>query len=121
MDGTHTEISVRGHDLSVNKQGGKQSELNVDWTLLPSVYDIREVLKVLTSNCAEYGGDYPRDNWKKIDLESHLNHLVDHVMMGMYFAKGSVDVDSAYEELTHAVCRALFCLYQLRRQEGCNK
>lgn len=116
---THTETSVQGHDLSVNEQGGKQSKLNVDWTLLPSVYDFREVLKVLTENCAEYSGDYPRGNWEKIDLNSHLNHLVDHAMMGMYFSE--FDKDSAYEELTHAVCRALFCLYQLRRQEGCNK
>lgn len=113
---THdTELSVLGHEIEVNENGGKQSKLNVDWTLLPSVYDLREVLKVLTSNCAEYGGDYPRDNWKKIDVEGHMNHLVDHAMMGMYFSK--FDKDSAYEELTHVVCRALFCLYQLRRQE----
>jgi hypothetical protein len=114
-----TETSVLGHELEVNESGGKSSKLNVDWTLLPSVYDLREILKVLTENCDEYGGDYPRNNWKKIDLESHLNHLVDHAMMGMYFAK--YDKDSAYDELTHAVCRALFCLYQLRRQEDCNK
>lgn len=104
--------SVQGHDITVNENGGKSSKLNVDWTLLPSVYDLREVIKVLTSNCIEHGGDYPRDNWKKLDLEVNLNHLIDHAMMGLAFSK--YDKESAYDELTHAVCRALFALYQLR-------
>ena len=110
-----TEVSVLGHEIEVNENGGKSSKLNADWTLLPSVYDLREVIKVFTENCDEYGGDYPRDNWKKLDLESQLNHLVDHAMMGMHLAE--YDKAGAYEEITHAVCRALFCLYQLRLQQ----
>ena len=119
MKDTHTtETSVFGHEVRVNAEGGKSSKISVDWTLFPSVYDLREVLKVLTENCDEYGGDYPRNNWKKLSLNDNFNHLVDHAMMGMSLS--AYDKESAYEELTHAVCRALFCLYQLRQEDTTN-
>lgn len=112
---SHIEISVHGHDVLVNNNGGKSSKLDVDWTLLPSVYDMRKVIRVFTYNCSEHGGDYPRDNWKKLDINDNFNHLLDHVLTALEIHK--YDKQDAYEEITHAVCRALFVLYQLRVSE----
>lgn len=108
------EQSVQGHTLTVNSCGGKSSKLDVDWTLLPSVYDLREVIKVLTENCDEHGGDYPRNNWRKLSVSTNFNHLIDHTLTSLQLS--DCDPAYSYEELTHACARLLFLLVQLRER-----
>jgi hypothetical protein len=105
--------SVHGHNISVNAQGGKSSKLDADWTLLPDSRDLREIVKVLTENCDEHGGDYPRGNWKKLSPLDNYNHAIDHIMTSLEFFNDE-DHPDAYDELTHAACRILFILFQLR-------
>jgi hypothetical protein len=55
--------------------------------------------KVLSEGAEKYG----EQNWRKIDIPDHLNHLLMHTYA--YLAGDTTD-----EHLSHILCRATFAL-----------
>ena len=84
--------------------GYKSAPLPVRFSFLP--YDaLYEVAKVLTENCDEYGGKYPKDNWRKCpDYTIMLDGMLSHVHR---LLEGEGD---ELEHLSHIACRALMML-----------
>ncbi len=59
--------------IVANAKGGKQSQVSYGFHLMDAraMFRLAEVL--------QYGATrYERDNWRKIDAEDHLNHLLGH-------------------------------------------
>lgn len=84
--------------MVVNENGGGQSRSLYRMDLV----DPKAILataKVLKEGADKYGAE----NWRLIDVDDHLNHLLIHVYA--YLAG-----DRSDEHLSHAVCRALFAL-----------
>lgn len=77
-----------------NENGGKQSVVAGRFDLIPPVAAF-ELAKVMEHGATKYE---PR-NWMKIDVDSHLNHLLAHVFA--YLAGDRQD-----DHLTHALARA---------------
>lgn len=88
-----------------NEAGGKQSRLDYDLTLIDPIF-LQELAKVMTENCAEYGGHYERDNWRKIEAHDHLRHLYNHVSL-IQQTYEEVGTDEAYTHILHAACRVM--------------
>lgn len=88
-----------------NDEGGKQSKLHRDWTLVP--WDAMAlVIQVLEEGAAKYG----KDNWKTIPVQENFQHLFEHTIA----AYQCEDDELLYmEHLTHIICRALFTLQLL--------
>jgi hypothetical protein len=84
--------------IETNSKGGKQSKLNVRFDLLDptAMLALGRVLK-------EGFDTYGKDNWKNIDVDSHLNHAMYHILM--HQAK-----DTSEEHLHHALCRMMFAV-----------
>jgi hypothetical protein len=84
--------------IETNSKGGKQSKLNVRFDLLDptAMLALGRVLK-------EGFDTYGKDNWKNIDVDSHLNHAMYHIIM--HIAK-----DTSEEHLHHALCRMMFAV-----------
>ncbi len=85
-------------ERTINKKGGSQSNIPVRFDLIdgPSLF---EMAKVLHEGAVKYG----ENNWRKIDVPDHLNHLLMHV-----YAYLSGDRTDAH--LSHALCRAMFAM-----------
>ena len=81
-----------------NEQGGKQSAVNVDLTLLPPI-GVAIVGQILTTGARKYG----RDNWVNIPVEDHVNHAMVHIMAWL-----SNRCDCHH--LHHAATRLLFAV-----------
>lgn len=79
-----------------NEQGGSQSRVLYDFTLADPKA-MFEMCKVLKEGADKYG----RENWRLIDVEDHLNHMIIHAYA--YLAG-----DRSDEHLSHIMCRALF-------------
>lgn len=81
-----------------NEQGGGQSDspYRLDLVDPKALLDISKVLK-------EGADKYGENNWKKISINDHLNHLLVHVYA--YLAG-----DESDKHLAHAACRAIFAL-----------
>lgn len=81
-----------------NEQGGGQSAspYRLDLVDPKALLDISKVLK-------EGADKYGENNWKKISINDHLNHLLVHVYA--YLAG-----DKSDKHLAHAACRAIFAL-----------
>lgn len=96
-------INMLGPDAPtvVNEKGGKQSKVEGFFMGLPAKAII-EVAKVLEHGREKYG----KDNWRQIDSESHLNHLMMHIYGDMTGDRSEGDVG----HLAHAACRALMAL-----------
>jgi hypothetical protein len=77
-----------------NERGGLQSVVEGRFDLLPPVA-MFELAKVMQHGAEKYA---PR-NWMKIDVDSHLNHLLQHVFA--YLAGDTQD-----DHLAHALARA---------------
>ena len=88
-----------------NEAGGGQSDTQYRLDLVDPLA-ILEVAKVLKEGADKYGAN----NWKRISLDDHLNHLLVHVYA--YLAG-----DRSAEHLSHATCRALFALGVAQNQE----
>lgn len=91
-------------EVAVNERGGKQSKLAVRHDLLPHVA-VQKVAEVVAEGAAKYA----TNNWRLIEVESHLNHALAHVNN---YLRQSVAPDGAdsVEELSHAACRVLMAL-----------
>jgi hypothetical protein len=79
-----------------NERGGGQSKAEYHFTSLDPLA-MFEMTKVLAEGDAKYG----TNNWRKIDIEDHLNHLIIHAYA--YLAG-----DRSDEHLSHIMCRAMF-------------
>lgn len=89
----------------VNEKGGRQSKVLYRFDLLDPLA-MFEMTKVLAVGAEKYG----EDNWRKISIEDHLNHLIIHAYA--YLAG-----DKSDEHLSHIMCRAMFA-QAVEKQEG---
>jgi hypothetical protein len=107
-------IEEQAHDAETvtNEYGGQSSKTSFDFTLLPSIQGLFDVIKILTDNCKEYGGKYSRGNWKTVTENDNFNHLIQHVFEA-YEAHSNADTSSTYEHVNHAICRLMFLQYSL--------
>ena len=82
--------------ITTNERGGGQSHIPVRFDLIdgPALF---EMAKVLHEGAEKYGAN----NWRKIDVEDHLNHLIMHAYA--YLAGDRTD-----EHLSHIMCRSMF-------------
>jgi hypothetical protein len=83
---------------TTNEKGGSQSDIPVRFDLIDA-RAMFEMAKVLDSGAKKYG----TDNWRGIDINDHLNHLLMHTYA--YLAGDSTD-----DHLSHILCRATFAL-----------
>ncbi len=90
--------SIAGPDAPrvTNEKGGSQSHIPVRFDLIdgPALF---EMAKVLHEGAVKYGAN----NWRRIDVEDHLNHLIMH-------AYAYLSGDRSDEHLSHIMCRATF-------------
>jgi hypothetical protein len=95
---------------TVNAKGGKQSALPYRTDLLPPLACL-SVSEVLAGGARKYG----ENNWHKIGVREHLNHVLTHLFA--YLAG-----DGSDDHLEHAACRALMALeIKLREAKGADK
>ena len=90
------DIVSRDAPTTTNEQGGSQSLIPVRFDLIDGKA-LFEMAKVLHEGAEKYGVD----NWRKIPVEDHLNHLIMHAYA--YLAGDQTD-----EHLSHCMCRATF-------------
>lgn len=83
---------------TTNAKGGSQSDINVRFDLIDAKA-MFEMAKVLDHGAKKYGAN----NWRKIDVDDHLNHLLMHTYA--YLAGDRTD-----DHLSHILCRATFAL-----------
>jgi hypothetical protein len=81
-----------------NQAGGKQSQLDYRFDLIDAKA-LFAMAKVLHEGEVKYGPD----NWRKINVDSHLNHALSHIYA--YFAGDKQD-----DHLSHALCRTMMAL-----------
>jgi hypothetical protein len=81
-----------------NDNGGKQSKLPASFVLMDAkaLFRLGKVLK-------EGAEKYERDNWRKIDTESHIDHALNHIFA--YLAGDKQD-----NHLDHAFCRLMMAI-----------
>lgn len=84
--------------ITTNEKGGGQSHIPVRFDLIDA-QAMFAVAGVLHEGAEKYG----ENNWRLIDIEDHLNHLLTHVYA--YLAG-----DTSDDHLSHAACRAIFAL-----------
>lgn len=79
-----------------NERGGGQSLIEVRFDLIdgPALF---EMANVLHKGAVKYG----ENNWRKIEVPDHLNHLIMHAYA---FLAG----DQSDHHLSHIMCRAMF-------------
>lgn len=81
-----------------NEQGGRQSHLPFRFDLLDP-HAMAALGNVLYEGAAKHGDE----NWRKIPIRDHLNHLLAHVFA--YMAG-----DESDDHLEHAFCRAMMAV-----------
>jgi hypothetical protein len=84
--------------ITTNSKGGSQSDIPVRFDLIDGKA-LFEMAKVLDYGAKKYG----ENNWRKIEIDDHLNHLLMHTYA--YLAGDRTD-----EHLSHILCRATFAL-----------
>lgn len=108
-----------------NEFGGMQSSIGVDMTLLP-LDGLLRAAAIVTSNAKDYGGKYPRNNWRDIPLRDQIRHAYLHVAKAGYYLDqaeyagrmNDFEAVAHYEskvvqEMAHAACRTLFATSDL--------
>lgn len=89
-------VSSPDAPTTTNERGGKQSLIEVRFDLIdgPAMMEMAHVL---------YTGaiKYTEDNWRKIPVKDHINHLIAHSYA--YLAGNRED-----HHLSHMMCRAMF-------------
>ena len=91
-----SDIAKPDAEIVENEHGGKQSHIPVRFDLIDGKA-LFEQAKVLHEGAVRYG----ENNWRKIPVEDHLNHLIMHAYA--YLAGDRTD-----EHLSHIMCRATF-------------
>lgn len=87
-------------EITTNAQGGKQSATLGRFDLLPA-HAVMRVAQVLQHGASRYSAN----NWRKIPMESHINHALQHLFALM-------DGDQHDDHLGHAACRIMMALEQ---------
>lgn len=85
-------------EIITNEQGGRQSKTDYAFQLMPpqAMFSIAQVL--------HFGAQkYEPNNWKKIPLEDHLNHVIGHIY-------AHLAGDTQDDHLEHAGCRMMMAL-----------
>lgn len=82
----------------VNENGGKQSALPFRFDLIDA-RALATVAEILHDGAEKYG----QDNWRRISVESNLNHAIAHIY-------GHLAGDVQDNHLGHAACRIIFAL-----------
>lgn len=83
-------------EITTNDKGGSQSHIPVRFDLIDG-RALFEMAKVLHQGAEKYGAN----NWRLIDVDDHLNHLIMH-------AYAYLSGDRSDEHLSHIMCRAMF-------------
>lgn len=81
-----------------NENGGKQSKLEYRFDLIDA-----KALFAVARVMHEGAQKYEKDNWRKIDVNDHLNHAISHIYA--YLAGDEQD-----DHLEHAATRLLMAL-----------
>jgi len=89
---------VADEEIVTNEANGKQSRLDYRFDLIDTKAIFR-LANVLHTGEQRYG----KDNWRKIDTDSHLNHATSHIYA--YLAGDKQD-----DHLSHAFCRLMMAL-----------
>ena len=89
---------VASEEKVINDNGGSQSKLGYRFDLIDTKA-IFALAKVLHTGEARYG----KDNWRKIDTESHLNHALSHAYA---FLAG----DKQDNHLSNCFCRLMMAI-----------
>lgn len=95
---TVADIASPDAPTHTNDRGGAQSDIPVRFDLIDGK-SLFEMAKVLHHGAKKYG----EDNWRLIDVNDHLNHLLMHTYA---YLSG----DESDEHLSHILCRATFAL-----------
>lgn len=91
-----------------DENGGRQSALKVDWTLIP--YDaLLYVAQVLTAGAEKYG----KDNWKLLPPSDHAKHRIHHAIAATHLIDNDLETEERIVHLSHEICRALFEIHSL--------
>lgn len=93
---------VASAEKVTNEQGGLQSKLEYRFDLIDTKA-IFALANVLHHGEVEYG----KDNWRKIDTESHLNHALSHI-----YAHLAGDTQDSH--LSHGFCRLMMAIGVVR-------
>lgn len=90
------EVTSPNAPTTVNDQGGAQSLIKVRFDLVdgPAMF---QMAAVLHDGAVKYG----EDNWRKIPVADHINHLIMHSYA--YLAGETSDA-----HLSHIMCRSMF-------------
>lgn len=95
---------MKDGETIITKDGGKQSFVSARVDLIPP-----ECL-LLLGQCLGFGADkYGEENWKKIPLQDHLNHVMVHVLK---FQAG----DRTEPHLVNVLARGVFALWRAIEQ-----
>lgn len=100
-----SDIVATDTEITTNDQGGSQSLVKVRFDLIdgPALF---EMASVLYDGAEKYG----ENNWRKISVSDHLNHLIMHAYA--YLADDTTD-----DHLSHIMCRAMFAM-GVKLEEG---
>lgn len=82
--------------MTTNEKGGNQSHIPVRFDLIDGKA-MFAMAAVLHTGAEKYGVN----NWRLIDVDSHLNHLIMHVYA---YLSG----DRSDDHLSHILCRSMF-------------
>lgn len=91
-----SKIAGKDAPVAFNSKGGGQSHIPVRFDLIDAKA-LFEMAAVLHTGAVKYGAN----NWRKIDVEDHLNHLIMHAYA--YLAG-----DQSDDHLSHIMCRSMF-------------
>ena len=99
-------IVHRNAPITTNDQGGSQSHIPVRFDLIDAKA-LFATAAVLHEGAEKYG----ENNWRKIPVEDHLNHLIMH-------AYAYLSGDRTDDHLSHIICRATFAYGVEHEQDG---
>lgn len=91
-----SDIAGKGTEIHTNLKGGSQSHIPVRFDLVDG-----KAMFAMTAVLHEGACKYGDNNWRKIDIDDHLNHLIMH-------AYAWLSGDRSDKHLSHIMCRAMF-------------
>lgn len=91
-----SNIASKDAPTVTNEKGGSQSHIPTRFDLVDGK-SMFAMAGVLHEGAEKYGAN----NWRNIDVEDHLNHLIMH-------AYAYLSGDRSDEHLSHIMCRAMF-------------
>lgn len=91
-----SDVAGKDRPITVNEKGGGQSSVPVRFDLIDGKA-LFNMAHVLDEGAKKYGDN----NWRLINVEDHLNHLIMH-------AYAYLSGDRSDEHLSHIMCRAMF-------------